>query len=206
MISLIIALLIIAVVLYGVIDYKRVMPKVERFYKQFGVAGTPLMYFSALLVLLVLGVSMYMALEWARGDDVTFQEVGREGLSAAERYSDQLGELVETGVEKVESLWDYNRLSPAEDLQPPKAAPSTGSAHMDFNAGAQQYLWGPNKYPDLYRPELIDGDGSCHPLVKGNCEGEGRLLKHHSYVQTCNQVTVSPPMRFDSSIHAWTVV
>lgn len=214
MISLIIALSFIAVILYVVVNYNSVKPKIDRFYMQFGAAGKPMLYVSTVLALLVFGASLYMALEWAKGEEVpTFRDLGREGLSAAERYSDQLGELIETGVEDVEKEFEggdsplvpISRLTPSVPLQQ-STTPVTGSSHMNFNAGAQQYMWGPSKYPDLYSPKIVNGDGTCQPIVKGYCSGDGRLLKHHSYAQTCNQVTVSPAMRFDSSIHAWSII
>lgn len=205
MISLIIALTIIAVGIYGVVDYKRVQPQVDKFFAQFGAAKMPLMYVSGVLALGVLGASLYMALQWIQGEQVpTYGQLAREGLAGAERYSDQAGELIQTGVEDVED-WFTGRSTPKK-VVPPQTQPVTGSDHMDFNAGINQYLWGPNKYPDLYNPQLIDGDGKCHPLVKGYCEGEGHKFKHHSYAQTCNQVTVTPAMRFNSSLHAWSVV
>lgn len=227
MLSLILALLIIAVSVYAIVDYKRLMPAVDRFYKQFGSGEKLMKGVSTILFLGVLLASLYIALQWVRHpaeDAPTFGEVGRIFLSDTERYSDQAGEFVESGVEDVGSWFSGKKTAKVKELPgaiekltgPEKAIAQFGGApaqayndpfgtahHMDFNAGLGQQITNIAQWRDLYEPKLVTGDGTCHPTLKGTCSG---LLASPQDLSTCSQVTVSPVMNLDSSIHAWTTV
>jgi len=236
MLSLIFALLVVAVSVYAIVDYKRLVPSFDRFYKRFGRAEQAA---RATVIILFLGVllsSLYIVLQWVRHPDQpspTFQDVGDIIFKRTEVVADQAGELAESGVEEVES-WFGKKADGHSDAKvaakkaaaglsepqqvisqygghasPPVAdfrRPQFGDGFMDFNAGLGQYTANVTQWSGLYEPTLVSSDGKCHPVLKGNCPGDGGLLKSHEYVNTCNQVTVSPPFNLDSSVSAWTVV